>query len=145
MADQSFALCTEFPVAICRECRHAVWPDQMEAHLLGSNHQLQSHVVASVLREVHIWSGVLEDSSQLELPAAIERPIDLLPVYADGLQCILKSDECHYICRTEKALKKHWAEQHQWSVGSIRGRPTAERKLRIEQQFDLGRKIISCQ
>ncbi|KAK7177381.1 hypothetical protein PSPO01_16574 [Paraphaeosphaeria sporulosa] len=41
---------TEYQVAVCRECRYAVWPDQIEGHLQKLHKQPRNRARATITK-----------------------------------------------------------------------------------------------
>lgn len=111
-AAEHFYYLGEYRVAVCKECRHAVWPDQVQGHLQGRHHGIGGKDAEAIADEVRQFPGLIRFPGEFEVPAGVDRPIPELPVYADGLICKLQPDRCRYICRNEKAIKKYWRVEH---------------------------------
>ena len=79
--EKYFERLVEFPLAICKECRYAVWPDQVEGHLQGGNHKLSRKEAVLVGDGIRSWPGLIQYPSELELPGRVNQPIDQLPLY----------------------------------------------------------------
>lgn len=108
MATAYFYHQAEYQLAICKECRHAVWPDQITSHLEGGHHRLGWKHAESAGDEVRGWNGLIAFLSKLEVPAQVQQPIPELPLFEDRLLCQKDPSNCRYICRNEKVMKKHW-------------------------------------
>jgi hypothetical protein len=121
IACQYFEHVAEYSVAACQECRYAVWPDQIEAHL-QQQHKVSRKQAEIVREQIRSWAGLLQYPSKLEVPGGMPRPVPQLPVYADGLRCQLDSGQCLRIFRSSKTIKKHWRIDHGWSASSRQGR-----------------------
>ncbi len=135
----------EYQLAVCKECRYGVWPDQLESHLQGINHKLSRKEAGFVAGDVRSWSGLIPYASELELPSYVNQPMRQLPLYQDGLLCRLDPSRCDYICRGLETIKKHWRESHQWSVGKKRGRPSRTREKGVERQVQEACNAVHCQ
>ena len=110
----------EYAVAVCKECRYAVWPDQIEGHL-QKQHKTPYKEARDVSKGIDSWSGLIRYPGELELPKCVARPTHQLPLYTDGLLCQLDPEHCKYIARSIETLKKHWRSKHGWSAGGKRG------------------------
>jgi hypothetical protein len=73
IACQYFEQVTEYSVAACRECRYAVWPDQIEGHLQGQ-HKVSRKQAEIVGEQIRSWAGLVQYPSELEVP----RPVPVL-------------------------------------------------------------------
>ncbi|OAL42729.1 hypothetical protein IQ07DRAFT_616828 [Pyrenochaeta sp. DS3sAY3a] len=67
---QYFEHLAKYQVAVCRECRYAVWPDQIKGHLQKQHKQL------------HRRAKAVGDA--LEIPSNGVQPIPQLPVWSAG-------------------------------------------------------------
>ena len=105
MATAYFYHQPEYRLVICRECRHAVWPDQVEGHLQGKHHRMGRKQAELVSSEVGGWYGLIMFPSELEVPAQVQQPITELPLFKDGLLCQKDPGNCRYICRDTKGDK----------------------------------------
>ncbi|KAG9382309.1 DUF3505 domain containing protein [Pyrenophora tritici-repentis] len=62
---QYFEHVPEHSVAACRECRYAVWPDQIEGHL-QKQHKVSYKEAEAVGQQVRSWAGLVQYPSELE-------------------------------------------------------------------------------
>ena len=76
----------EYQIVVCRECRYAVWPDQIEGHL-QKQHKKSLKSAQAVDNAVRQWPNLPQYPSELEIPSNGIDPIPQLPVYDDGLLC----------------------------------------------------------
>ena len=142
---QYFEHLAEYQVAVCRECRYAVWPDQIEGHVQKRHKQPQKKAKA-IGDAVRGWADLLQYPSELEIPSKGVDPIPQLPVYDDGLLCLLDTERCQHIARTVDSIKVHWRQCHDgWSVGKKRGRPSRTREKVLQTQLGDGYKRVHCQ
>jgi hypothetical protein len=94
IASQYFEHVAEYRVAACRECRYAVWPDQVTSYLQNQHKvsRMQAEIVGEQIRS---WEGLLQYPSDLAVPGGMPQPVPQLPVYTDCLvrclQCVLGS------------------------------------------------------
>ncbi|KAF2818027.1 hypothetical protein CC86DRAFT_414286, partial [Ophiobolus disseminans] len=76
---QYFEHIAEYGVAACRECRYAVWPEQIEGHL-QEQHKTSRKEAEVVGQHVRSWAGLVQYPSELEVPGGIPKPVPQLPV-----------------------------------------------------------------
>lgn len=112
MADQYFGHLSDHGVAVCRTCRHAVYPDQALSHLRAKHARIPPPERATIAAELQTWPALYASTDDLILPVAVDRPLLGLPVHRDGLQCQLRPGECFFIARKLHGMKKHWREKH---------------------------------
>ncbi|EDN07492.1 predicted protein [Histoplasma mississippiense (nom. inval.)] len=55
MEHQLFVHCESYLIIICRRCKHAVWPTEIERHLKGKAHQLKHAVVQQIKENIEQW------------------------------------------------------------------------------------------
>lgn len=113
-----FVHCAEFGVIICRKCRFAVVPVQVERHVKDHHPFVPKQRRISIAQSVNALDGVAHRLQDIRYPAADQEPVANLPVYRDGLQC----QECGYICRSIQGIQKHSKTQHGWVNKQKRGR-----------------------
>lgn len=135
MATAYFHYQAEFQLAICKECRHAVWPDRVESHLQGKHHRMSWKQAEPVGSEVRSWQGLVKSPRELRVPARVQQPITELPLFEDRLLCQKDPGSCQHICRGKKSMKEHWRIEHRWSVGRGRGRLGRRAEERLDERF----------
>lgn len=143
--NEFFAYLSEYQLAICKECKHAVWPKQFKSHLTGKQHRMKEKKAIEIAQTVQSWSDLMDHPSQMEVPSYIERAISQLPLYQDGLLCQLDRTHCHYICRNLKTMKWHWRKAHAWSIGKKRGGSGQAKGKKIEARAQEAMKPVECQ
>src|SRR6185369_1205307 len=134
----------EYKLAICRECRYAVWPDQVEGHL-HDQHKISRKKAGFVGEIVRDWPGLIRYPSELELPSGVIEPIAQLALYPDGLLCRRDPTRCRYIARSAESIRRHWREHHGWSAAGKRGRPSRTKEKMVQMQAEEGCKRVHCQ
>jgi hypothetical protein len=82
IARQYFEHIAEYSVAACRECRYAVWPDQIEGHL-QEQHKVSRKQADIVGEQIRSWAGLLQYPSKLKVPGGVPRPVAQLAVYTN--------------------------------------------------------------
>jgi uncharacterized C2H2 Zn-finger protein len=141
---QYFEHLAEYQLSICKECRHAVWPNQIEGHLQRVHRISRKHTEA-VGEGVRRWPSLIQYPIELEVPSQKIAPIRQLPVYPNGLLCQLDATRCRQVLRSEKAMKEHWRLAHGYSVGKTRGRLSRVKEQVVQAQVEEGCKRIWCQ
>jgi superfamily II DNA helicase RecQ/uncharacterized C2H2 Zn-finger protein len=141
---QYFEQLIEYPVPICKECRHGVWPDQIEGHLQRV-HNMSRKPAEVVGEDVRRWPGLIRYPSKLEVPGSVIKPIPQLPVYLDGWLCQLEPTRCRQVYRSKEAMRKHWQNAHEYSVGKSRGRPSRMKRKVVQAQVNEACKSVWCQ
>ena len=107
-------------VIVCRECRYAVWPDQVSAHL-RLKHEAPRKEVRAIATEVASW-GLQRSPEDFRLVRTGLQPLDHLPVYQDGVACQLRPAQCQYVCRSLTSLRNHWRTAHRWRPSPLQRR-----------------------
>ena len=92
-ACRHFHYLPEYQVAVCKECRYAVWPDQIKGYL-QAQHKIKRKEVSEVGLEIRSWAGVIQYPSEFVAPSDIVAPHPQLPVFTDGLLCQLEPSQC---------------------------------------------------
>jgi hypothetical protein len=144
VAGEHFEHLVEYALAVCKECRHGVLPSQIKSHVQRSHHakRKKAELIAD---EVSSWAGLIEYASELEVPSQVIKPIHQLPVYEDGLMCRLAPDYCRQIFRSERVIKKHWRDAHEWSPAGKGGRLTQVQQKNIQDRVNKYCKTVHCQ
>ncbi|KAJ6072230.1 hypothetical protein N7499_010244 [Penicillium canescens] len=108
IADRYFICNKQWGVAICRQCEHGVKPKEIVRHLTNpkGKHRVRKGVaeqVVDIIRHADEWDSVKEETSWF--PTSVNRPVPVLPIYQDGLQCQF----CQQIYRSRDSLRVHWS------------------------------------
>jgi hypothetical protein len=141
---QHFEHLAEYSIAICKECRHGVLPSHMKSHLQRA-HKVKHKQAEDIAERVRSWAGLTEYASEIRVPSQVIPPISQLPVYSDGLLCQLDAAHCFKVLRSVKAMKNHWREVHDWSVGSKGGHLSQVAQKEIQLRMDKGCRRVHCQ
>lgn len=143
-ASQLFEHLAEYQVAVCKECRYAVWPNQIAGHL-QKQHQKSRKEAEAVGESICGWAGLIQYPGELDAPRSVVQPVQQLPVYDDGLMCQLNPARCRYVARSTESIRKHWREAHGWSAAKKRGRPSQIRGKKVQAEVEEGCKRVHCQ
>jgi hypothetical protein len=144
IAGEYFEHLAAYALAVCKECRHGVLPSQVKSHLQRA-HRVKSKEADSAADEVSSWAWLIEYASEVEVPSQIAEPTHQLPVYADGLMCRIDPDHCRQIFRSERVMKNHWREAHNWSPAQKGGRPSRVEQKKIHDRMSKSCKTVHCQ
>lgn len=83
MAEKYFTCLPDYGLIVCRECKHAVWPREVDSHLRGRHHESRKKTRRQIQEEVKTWQWVLDDKAELKLPDTIQEAIPELGLH-DG-------------------------------------------------------------
>ena len=97
----------KYRLAVCKECQHVVWPQQMRRHFNGPKHTISYPLVDDIVRVVNTWTQLIQRPGQLTIPDSVEQPISHLELFRDGFLCDIKPDQCHYIAHTQGSIRVH--------------------------------------
>ncbi|EDN04914.1 predicted protein, partial [Histoplasma mississippiense (nom. inval.)] len=134
MEHQLFIHCESYLIIICRRCKHAVWPTEIERHLKGKAHQLKHAVVQQIKENIEQWDNVARDTTQLTLPTILNEPIPELPIQ-DGYRC-QRDPQCQYVAGNMNTMRKHWQNKHSWSPYPSRGRTAPQKRTAAQDEVD---------
>jgi hypothetical protein len=141
---QHFQHLAEYSIAICKDCRHGVLPSHIKSHLQRA-HKVKDKQAENIAERVRSWAGLIEYASEIQVPSQVIPPISQLPVYSDRLLCQLDAAYCFKVLRSIKAMKNHWREVHDWSVGSKGGHLSQQAQKKIQLRIDKGCRRVHCQ
>jgi hypothetical protein len=130
---------------VCKECRYAVWPSQVVGHLTNKQHKLARKQAEAEWEEIQGWVGVAQYPSEFAVPPFVDRPIDELASYDDGIKCGLDDGECPYVCRGMNTMKAHWRKIHGFSAGQNRGGSGMLKREDIERRISEHCRRVRCQ
>ena len=145
MATQEFEHVSEWQIVVCKQCRYAVWPSQIEGHLRNKQHHMPGKQAAILSEEVEQWPGVARFPGEITVPHYVERAIPGIAVWNDGWKCEWDGGECTYVCRRIGVMKKHWRQSHAFSVGQKRGGSGLGKKEDVEYQTSQRCRRVQCQ
>ncbi len=123
-------------LVVCKQCQHAIWPKEVSRHFHDAEHDLSRETVGQIVTTVEELPGLTQDSTQLNVPVAVERAFTSLRLRRDGLLCQIEPARCHYVCTTEDVMRKHLRQVHRASRYRRKGRPTKRQQKRQETAGD---------
>lgn len=95
-----------YRVVVCTSCRYAIQPKAIARHL-KEIHRIQRSDRRFFMQYVNKFELAEHELVMQYIPG--EFPVPLLPVQS-GLQC--RSEDCAYLCMTEKRMRHHWLSVH---------------------------------
>lgn len=95
-----------YRVVVCTSCRYAIRPKALVRHLKEIHRMKHSDRQPFIQ---HMERFELADYELVMQYTPREFPVPWLPVQS-GLQC--RSEDCSYLCVTEKRMKHHWPAVH---------------------------------
>ena len=103
----------QYRVIVCRQCKYAVLPSQIDAHLSSKKHGLGKDQRQRIVREVGKVLGLIWNERQLETfqfpPATAIAIPELRAARRDGLKCRL----CKYVICHRQLIQEHCRTVHQ--------------------------------
>ena len=123
---QHFEHLPEYQLVVCKTCKYAVWPSQIQQHYQGSHHKWGRQRARDLEAAVQSWPGVLQYPIELEVPTRVSAAIPALELHTDGLQCQLESTQCQYVCRRPRTMTDHLKQKHNWTQQQRRGNVSRE-------------------
>jgi len=145
LEDHPFEHLVEHRLVICKQCRHAVWPDQIVGHLQGKQHGFKRQSAMEIAEKIKAWPGVIKHPSELHVPISVDVPFSQLPLYANGFRCTLHPASCHFVGRGKESIRRHWRREHDWAVLGKRGGSGPVRKKRVEEREAAAGEKVQCQ
>lgn len=120
----------EYHVIVCsgQKCKYAVLPVHINSHLGSPHHNYNREQRDQVIREIQQIPELIQDVRGLatfQFPAPTSPAVsELQAVMPNGLQC----RSCSYICQTERRMRAHCTDKHQWKNERKKGRPSYKKR-----------------
>ena len=105
-----------YRILVCRQCSVGVWPNAVTAHFRSEAHEFTLPQIRRLVEDLKDHRLDLCRPGELQIPDSPVVSLSDLPVYLDGQRCILDPAKCAYVCRNEKVLRKHWKDEHGFSL-----------------------------
>ncbi len=148
VAEDLFSYLVGYGVIVCKECKYAVWPPEVDSHLANVRHRMAKATRQRIQREVQQWEGLVTSDNELDLPITIREIIPELLLH-DGFLCVLQERQCKAVFRSHDCLRKHWREDHDgWTVSGKKERGgglSVKEQQMAEKRFGEAHKKVSCQ
>jgi len=104
----------------CRECKYSILPTAIKSHFRRT-YQLSFDSREDIFSSIKNNASLVWDSKDLitmEIPSSFPYFFPELALYSDGLAC----QDCPYIVRSEKGIREHYKEIHDWENPRKKGR-----------------------
>ncbi|KAK3669171.1 hypothetical protein LTR78_010947 [Recurvomyces mirabilis] len=114
----------EHRVIVCRKCRYAPVPDQIQRHLKDHHPQISVEQRGEIALTVESLPDLARRPQDVIYPPDSRAPIDGLGVLFECLRCTWREPtgrRCRYACRAVKRMQRHCKEEHQWVNQQQRG------------------------
>ncbi|KAF9882584.1 hypothetical protein FE257_006232, partial [Aspergillus nanangensis] len=134
-------------IMICRQCQYGVWPAEIERHL-KRQHQLSEKTVRPIIETIQQWTELAPNRESIQIPHILDDPVPIVPCHFNGFQCqrnLPINQTCDFIASTERALRLHWREIHQWSQFERRGQVSYKQRAVREAEFQRSFQRVSYQ
>jgi uncharacterized C2H2 Zn-finger protein len=145
-AAQLFSRLQEYGLIVCKSCKYAIWPPEVDSHLSDPHHRIEKKQRQCIQLEVQSWQGLVTSEDELKLPEQLDEAIPELALY-QGFLCRVEPDVCQEVFQSKEMLRKHWQRKHDWTVtkGSRSGRRTKEQQENAQQRFHEAQQEVQCQ
>jgi hypothetical protein len=80
-AEDVFSRLREYGLIVCKSCRYAVWPAEVDSHLADPHHRVAREDRQRIREEMQSWQGLATSEEMLELPDQLEEAILELGLY----------------------------------------------------------------
>lgn len=114
-------LFTHFPnfrIIVCRDCKFAVVPDQIKAHLNQNHQTLTASTRKNIVEQVGRLDHVAYRTEDVIYPVAVQDAVrELGPVIEQCFEC----KECGLLRESRKGIEAHCRKEHNWSSTKSRG------------------------
>ena len=114
----------QYWIIICVNCRTAIVPDHVAAHLRRNRAGVSKEEQQQVQRYVDKLENVARDVANVQFPRPEEPPCSEIPIQRDGLRCTNKSEDgqqCKHVVETVRKIQAHCKEAHGWQNEQKRG------------------------
>jgi superfamily II DNA helicase RecQ len=122
----------EFQVVVCRECKYAVLPSEIDSHFKGQRpHSFTKEARQRIVQKVGQFKGLIPNKVELEqsefpFPVDTSKPVGVLGLpKSNGLRCThtASGKECPHIYSSAQKMREHCNKKHDWKSTNIGGRP----------------------
>ena len=118
----------QYSVIVCRKCKYAILPSQINTHLSNKKHGYSKEERQAIIQEVAKLPGLIQSEAQLEafqFPPSIAKAIpELKAAKPNGLKC----QSCAYVVCHRQLIQEHCRTVHRWENERKKGRPSYKRR-----------------
>jgi len=114
----------QYCIVICVNCRIAVVPDYIAAHLRRNHAGISKEEQREAQRYIDGLENVAWDISNIQFPRPEEPPCKEIAVQRDGLRCTWTSRngrQCEHVVGTVRKIQTYCKEAHGWQNEQKRG------------------------
>jgi hypothetical protein len=126
---------SQYSVIVCKKCKYAILPSQIDAHLSNKKkHRYSKEERQSIIQEVAKLPGLIQSEAQLEAfvfpqPNSPAIP-ELKAAKPNGLKCRL----CAYVVCHRQLIQEHYRTVHGWENEQKKGR-SSYKKRQVEPEW----------
>jgi hypothetical protein len=125
----------QYSVIVCRKCKYAVLPSQIDAHLKNKKkHRYNKEERQTIIQEIAKLPGLIQSEAQLEAfqfpPKTVISIPKLKAPRPNGLKCRL----CEYVICHPQLIQEHCRAVHRWENEWKKGRPSYK-KRQVEPEW----------
>jgi Orsellinic acid/F9775 biosynthesis cluster protein D len=134
-----FEYLSEFKVIICKTCRYAVPPTQVNTHL-RDQHRMPVNQRSSIVKIVRGIDELAQCPEEVQYSRRARIAVGMLPVYRDGLICTAeegsdKSSSCGFVSRSRRHMQTHCTQVHGWKNQQKRGRVAGQKTQHPQERM----------
>ena len=123
--DKNFIHYREYRVIICRTCRYAVIPKQIETHLHHAHSWQVTPKQRRIIREYLFHRvDIAHQSANVQYPSPNHESIPELPIHFNCYRCTWEDEwgeQCQVCYQSIKNMQKHCKDAHGWQNTQQRG------------------------
>uniref|UniRef100_A0A060T726 ARAD1B24420p n=1 Tax=Blastobotrys adeninivorans TaxID=409370 RepID=A0A060T726_BLAAD len=120
---EPYELLREHGIVVCTECCTGIEPTEITSHLHGKRHKKPRKIAEDIASIVNEWP-FKRSVEEVVWPKQPVPAMRLLGKPVDAFRCDLTPD-CVYICRSQRLMKMHWRNVHDYKVWGKGGGLTA--------------------
>ncbi len=109
--DRYFQIEPQWQVVICKQCKRAIWPEEVNRHLQSAAHRVPITHRNTIQQEICRRSDVIQTPKDWKIVHHVSEPIDGLTQYPTAMRCTA-STECIYIATRMDSMRQHWSRNH---------------------------------
>jgi hypothetical protein len=114
----------QYRIVVCIDCRTAVVPDHIAAHLRRNHASVSKEEQRQAQSYVGDLENVARDVSDVRFPQPEDPPCSAIPIKQDGLRCTWVEEnrrQCEYVVGSQQMVQAHCRTAHGWTNEQKRG------------------------
>jgi hypothetical protein len=123
-AGHPFCHLPQYCILVCIQCRFAVAPQFLLAHLKAKHPNLATEERQRIAAYNCGLTGLAYTLDQVKFPNPDDPPCSMLPVWRNGLRCTetaANGEQCRYIVSSSQMIQRHCRLVHGWQNKQGRG------------------------